>query len=1363
MSLIHPTNGNVKMRTFERKKRQNFKPTTLAIAIVGISLSAQSATVPISNLPLSGVDIQHSPNITLTPSVEHPTAGAAYSDNKFMSDDFPTLKLGSGDPKWEGYWKTYYQGYFDNKKCYKFSSYNSNSNEGYFYVSSLATTDSSGRVGLCSGSDEEYSGNFLNWATMSAIDIFRHTLTGGNRARGILNKEANYKNGDTPSETYLRRAYVNKHQNGQMTYRIRYRVIDIGYAPKPSDLQFLKRIIPASMVYSFTTTRDNVGLPRALGFRYLDTSQAGQLVGSNVKFQHRNKLVFLNDGFTVMPVRLTDNNALLYQDRNSIAVVHSNSTINSIVQSARKAVAGKENITAYQMPVVVKACDPNIGGVANLPKYCHQYGGNYKPEGLIQQYGRGVGKDSKPARFAVFGYQLVTGNQISGGVLRARMKYLDRTQTEGSVVYGQEWDSNTGVFVINPDTYDAAQTHVSNSGVINYVNKFGDIGSYKGNDTAAELYYTAQRYLRNKGMPAYYRNTVISNGITPSTADNFPVILDNWDDPLKRGLTSAAEAQCRSNTIILIGDTFTHDENDLPNFTSNNIKDDNEIQTASILKAILDKEKFKGLGQESWNFTRGAFSGGTKNYSPAGIVALAYWGRTNDIRKDIDGNQYINTFMIDVLENGKGRFEADDNTSLGNAYYWAAKYGGFDYAPGSVDWPNDSRGSWTKDAPGSSSSPILFPDGMPNNFALGNNPENMIEALNKAFISANTYTDPSQSAIGINDYEDSVIDVATGSTMAVQATFKARDLAGDLIGKRIGVLGGKLTFIPMWRAADLLNTAYHNTSSWSNRKVFTKNNSGLSVQFNPSNISAFESALKANNPTLSPADTVSLTKYILGDSTDEGTLWRRRSSLMGTVVNSSPRAILKPKDIPNGCTYSNPSTTLSRPIYYAAAANDGMLHIIDGHGVEKMGYIPRSALPKLYDFAKPGAIHDYLNDGAPVQAEMCFGSQAKSLLVGTAGRGGSSVYALDVTDLSSPSTSNVLWDFSSANDSDLGLTIGKPVIAKNAAGNPLVILSSGYNNTSGTGHLYILRADTTGVWTQNSNYWKIPLGNSGVGEPFVYDSDDDGIPEAVFVGDNDGKVWRINYDKSSNTWSKAYGGQPLYTPSGSGSPITGAPFVQQIGERLYVVAGTGRYFSLSDIAPTAQNYALGLFADVGPITDADLLQQSIDSNGTDVDAITSTTSSKLPQKLYTISTNPIKNTHKGWKLKLLPGQSIVAPAGIHRRRVATFTAVRSIPSVNVCGLNGATARIGVDLKNGGQYPDKLFDTNNDGNFDKNDLLGGMVEASNILSPLSTTADVMVNGKRYSVTVFSGDNGSFHMYMNPLRSNAVRRVSWREIF
>ena len=214
-----------------------------------------------------------------------------------------------------------------------------------------------------------------------------------------------------------------------------------------------------------------------------------------------------------------------------------------------------------------------------------------------------------------------------------------------------------------------------------------------------------------------------------------------------------------------------------------------------------------------------------------------------------------------------------------------------------------------------------------------------------------------------------------------------------------------------------------------------------------------------------------------------------------------------------------------------------------------------------------------------------------------------------------------------------------------------------------------------------------------------------------------------------------------------------------------MVDGTGPYFSLSEIASSVENHAQGLFADMRPIPATDVLLQSVNSTGTEVNAFISTSEKALEQKLYTVTTNPLTAAHKGWKLKLFPGQSIVSASDIHRIRVATFTAVRSIASLgsNACGFNGATARIAVDLKTGGQFNEKVFDTNNDGKFDANDKFGGMIEASNILAPKSKTFDIMIDGELVTVSSSLGDNDSFHLKINPLRLNLVRRISWREIF
>ena len=107
------------------------------------------------------------------------------------------------------------------------------------------------------------------------------------------------------------------------------------------------------------------------------------------------------------------------------------------------------------------------------------------------------------------------------------------------------------------------------------------------------------------------------------------------------------------------------------------------------------------------------------------MAALAYWAHTTDTRTDIPGNQFQNNFIIDVLENGVSK-ESEDRK--GNTYYMAAKYGGY-RTGGSVETPvtllnpNLDRTSWTQDPVGRTSDPD-FPKGIPDNFALGNNPDN---------------------------------------------------------------------------------------------------------------------------------------------------------------------------------------------------------------------------------------------------------------------------------------------------------------------------------------------------------------------------------------------------------------------------------------------------------------------------------------------------------------------------------------------------------------------------------------------------------------------------------------------------------------
>lgn len=117
------------------------------------------------------------PNVMIMLSVETPMQGAAHQD--LTCSGSPTTSYGCTSNATEsgGRWivnnynnGTDYYGYFDSLKCY---DYQGGGNGGKFIPVSTTTNHQ------CGGS--YWSGNFLNFATMTAVDAFRKAFTGGNR------------------------------------------------------------------------------------------------------------------------------------------------------------------------------------------------------------------------------------------------------------------------------------------------------------------------------------------------------------------------------------------------------------------------------------------------------------------------------------------------------------------------------------------------------------------------------------------------------------------------------------------------------------------------------------------------------------------------------------------------------------------------------------------------------------------------------------------------------------------------------------------------------------------------------------------------------------------------------------------------------------------------------------------------------------------------------------------------------------------------------------------------------------------------------------------------------------------------------
>ena len=547
-----------------------------------------------------------------------------------ISAEFPTADTSSygavgslGNPDTTVYdsTKTYY-GYFNSDMCYT-----------YVTITPVTDTNTYFQQTPCvSGITPK--GNFLNWASMGVLDQFRQTMTGGLRLV------------DTVGTTILQRAYFDTLPGGgSPSY------------PGVSEAGVNAGNINAPNRVATTTDAGNLGKTDG-------TAQAG--VQFMYKISGMGDKMLVKSGSTMSWGTSTAPQRAL-QDCPTLSTT----------------MGGAVPATPMCYHIRVKVCESG-----KLETNCIPYGVNYKPEGLMQAYNQNM-------RFSAFGYlsdYTQTQNQ-QGGVLRARMKSVGPTYADPVNVANpnpnKEWDSTTGVFIVNPDTVDATASTVlagftvTNSGVLNYLNKFGQPSNYpagfstlgyayKYYDPFAEIYYDSLRYLR--GLPASTQSMANAVSTKKSNFDGFPAIK-------YKGIgfdTDPVVNACQQNFIIAVGDKNNQGCDSrfgaapgAPNgsCSSGSAPSDDTINYGN---ALWDVTSSKGLGSYPVS-TYDTLASGVK-----WLGNLAFWAHTNDIRPDRSSQrttgtiQDVTTFVVDVMENHN--YDGTIKTQL----WMAAKYGGFD-------------------------------------------------------------------------------------------------------------------------------------------------------------------------------------------------------------------------------------------------------------------------------------------------------------------------------------------------------------------------------------------------------------------------------------------------------------------------------------------------------------------------------------------------------------------------------------------------------------------------------------------------------------------------------------------------------------
>ncbi len=1302
----------------------------LLVLGLGAIIPTQAAT-PLADQPLFATPTVPG-NLALALSVEFPTAVSVAHTNRTYAPS------------------STYLGFFDTEKCYRYHYTDGTSTDNYFEPNGVAASHICARP--------QWSGNFLNWASMQTIDPFRWVLTGG------------YRVVDTASLTVVEKAWASG-QGGTGNFpdgSLSSTVIAGATAAPTATSVFEMRIQGLGNKMRFAVPKKNSGTPSLY-------------------------------------------NSATHFDGNTFATG-----------------------TVYEVFIRAKVCDSS-GGAGGVETNCTPYGSNYKPEGLLQKYANKI-------RYSAFGYLNDDNILRDGGVLRAQQKFVGPTKpvpgSSAIVNTAREWDASTGVFATNPDAADATATAaifgpINNSGVLNYLNKFGEItqGGYKTYDNVSELYYAAIRYF--KALPDVPEWSAVGSADSATKAvwaDGFPVIKSPADPILY---------SCQRNFVLGIGDVNTHADKNVPGNTNSateppmpaQVSADTSVNAVTATNLVGTLE---GLGGSLGTATN--YNGCCSNNSTL-MAGLAYDSHINDIRPDdatkpnTVGKQTIDTYWVDVQE-----YQAYANN---NQFYLAAKYGGFN-VPLGYD-PNNT--SALTEAWWHTNTDILGSNKRPDNYFAGGRPDLVKAGLDAAF---------SKIAAAITAYttsfSTSLPQVALAGNSSFSSKYDANNWTGEITASNLAF--DPATDVPTltekFKFTDVLAAQLAGTGWNVNRRVFTWDGSaGVAFRATGATKLATTDLTALDTSYVSGDDSSQYLNYLRGDQTNEvgstvagsTNAYRARTRLLGDIVGSKARPVGPPSfpfsDASNPGYGAFKTTYAARRTVVYVGSNDGMMHAVNGAlqttaveagletdvnaGKEMFAYVPRvlfqgPSAPNtdgLASLGRPSSfVHHYMVNATPSVNDVDFArvpnasgakqspasttSEWHSVLIGGLGKGGRAYYALDVTDPVSIATSGtedtaagkVLWEFTNLTtgmSGELGYTYGDPLVMKTQKYGWVVMLLSGYNNSDGKGYFLFVNPKTGALLEKVSTNTGSTTSDAGLAHAnaFVVDSSD-GTVDAVYAGDLLGNLWRLDV---TGTGSYSATGKLVQlstltdAASGNPQPVTSRPSiaVHPGSKKRFVMVGTGRLLDTSDIAST-QGQTYYTIADG---YNANFNATPIPPGATPAYPVVRSQLANNTNPLVGVTFNPA--TQVGWREELgldtgtpavpevpasgstplIPAKPAVAGTGLAYRVTSdsstfagsvAFTAV--VPTGSVCTPSGNSRVYGRDYSSAAT----ILRAGTSG--------GGSTSSTPVAYvPLTgTVTDLRFLSVRGKAVLLSGtDTGSLTpINIAPLDSLLLRRLNWREL-
>lgn len=537
------------------------------------------------------------PMVMLTMSVDHQLFFKAYNDFYDIDGD------GAADITYNK--SIQYIGYFDSGLCYEYDN-------SVYTPDSKATSDYYCNQGF---KRSQWSGNFLNWASMTRVDVVRKILYGGLRAV------------DTDSRTILERSHL---PNDAHSFAKYYNGSDLG------------KLTP---FWNVTTGENNENS----GITFCNTTIDFSI---GTRSQHSTAMPLLraakgNHSFWPAGERWQCLYKEEYPRLGQATVNNDRDTLISIGIYAHHESPSNTWHKIYDYNVRVEACTGNNRlNEAGCQKYPN---GNYKPVGILQKYGE-KGE-------VLFG--LMSGSyqrNKSGGTLRSNIGSVGdeiNVATDGTFKNMKGLLSSLDSFRIANWTYahafDASteQTgtyHIDNCpwGLTNFNN--GECTNW-GNPFA-EILLESYRYLGGQKPTSSY---VANDSFVSSNLD-----VVNWKSPV-----DDANACTNLNVLAFNSSTISYDGDSLD-------PSDIGVDFPGLNKLTSDLGRFEGVaggyyfvGQSygsnndelctpkkvnSLASVRGTCPDAARLKGSYYSSGLAYYARNNDINPNIAGKQTVNTF-----------------------------------------------------------------------------------------------------------------------------------------------------------------------------------------------------------------------------------------------------------------------------------------------------------------------------------------------------------------------------------------------------------------------------------------------------------------------------------------------------------------------------------------------------------------------------------------------------------------------------------------------------------------------------------------------------------------------------------------------